>query len=138
MKLNVLKNALVLYMLSADCPSDERADAVSAFAELERLTERFSDRDLWKDDVQVLTTNDVMTLLNVATYDMYGKLAAKGCFEFHVYEHTVREQLDVDLTRESLRCGFDLVKDLWFDNQEAGCNNPDGTFAFEEPANGKV
>lgn len=138
MKLTVLKNALENYMLCADCDYTDRGAAVEALAEINRLIERFTDRDLWKDEVQIITTNDALTLLNAATYDVYGKLAVKDSATFKAYATSVRNLFDVDLTNTVLHCGYDFINDLWRDNQEAGCNNPDGTFKFNDPVNGEL
>jgi hypothetical protein len=138
MKLNVLKNALENYMLCADCDYTDRGAAVEALAEINRLIERFTDRDLQKDEVQIITVNDVMTLLNAATYDIYGKLAADDRGTFEAYAYKVRDLLDVDMTNVALEIGYSFISDLWHDNQEAGCNNPDGTFKYNDPVNGEL
>lgn len=134
MKLNVLKEALGYYVQSADCSTADRSEAIKAYNECLRQEERYDDCKLWKDHVHVITTNSLLALLNTATYDIYGKLARIHGDEvpFGYYTDAVRKTLDIDLTNDALRTGFDFLHDLWRDNDAAGYNNEDGTFNYNK------
>lgn len=128
MKLETLTNALRHYLLSAD--AQDVHSVFDALEECNALAERFSGRDIWKDTLYLVSADSLDTLLNMATYDIYGKLAKprKGIVSFSLYEDTVRTYGMDDMTRSSLMLGYDIVSDLWLSNEESGDHNPDGTF----------
>lgn len=131
MKLNNLKKALEHYVLSADCPADERQDVLDAIAECNEVAERFDSHDIWKDAVYIVTSDALSDLLNIVTYDIYGKRAKLHGekFPFSYYTHDVRCNVNTELTNRALELGYDIIADLWHDNEADGCHNPDGTFS---------
>jgi hypothetical protein len=130
MKLNLLKAALEHYVLSADCADADRSDVFDAIAECNELAERFIDRDSWQDCVYLVSASSLADMLNQTTYDDFGKLAKVhgNDVPFDYYAYNVRKWFMSDLTNRSLQLGYDIVHDLWADNENDGANNPDGTF----------
>lgn len=131
MKLTTLREALSHYICTAHLDSNERLDVVETIEELARVEERYTDSSRCEDAVCVVTINDITQLLNIATYDIYGRLAVNrpsNHLSFVVYAEAVRSKLDVELTDTTLESGYFFIHDLWQDNEELGCNNADGTF----------
>lgn len=141
MKLTTLENAIRYYIASADC-HHELDDALDALSQLNSVAERIDDRSGIGDHVAVVTIGVLTDLLNVMTYDAYGKLARRhnGNVPFDYYAHEVRRNTTIcanELTKAQLECGYDIVSDLWRASEESGDNNADGTFnkdaAVSEP-----
>lgn len=130
MKLTTLTKALEQYILSAELSSNERQDALDALAECHEVAERFDNRDLWKDTVYLVSSDGLSDLLNIATYDIHGKRARihEDDMQFDYYAYDVRQLVSSDLTNRVLQLGYDIVHDLWYDNDANGDHNPDGTF----------
>lgn len=132
MKLNILKDALQHYMLSADCSEKDREEVISALLSCQSVDERFESKEIWSDEVYVVTADMLSTLLNIATYDTFGRRARShktNRFPFQYYAYDCRKDCWLDeLSDEQLQLGYDVVCDLWQDNEAAGIHKPDGTF----------
>lgn len=130
MKLKLLKEALQHYVLSADCSDDDREQVFEAIDECTELDERVLYRELWKDEVYIVSIDSLLGLLNAATYDDYGRLARKLGHDvpFKCYADAIREWNFTELTNRAVQLGYDLICDLWRDNEAYGSNNSDGTF----------
>ena len=129
MKLETLKAALTYYAQSAECI--DRHDVFVALDECARLDERFESKSTFKDSVTVITSGTLLDMLNITTYDTYGKLAVAhgGRASFDSYAHACRTDLMFEeLTNEQLLDGYGYIADLWSENQSTGDNKPDGTF----------
>lgn len=130
MKLQTIENALKHYMLSADCSVEEREDIDSALRTCHAVAERYADRNLWQDSVQLITTSTLIDFLNMSTYDTFGKLAKRhdGKVPFEHYVAAVRNKGLEQLTNGQIECGYEFINDLWHDNEASGDNSIDGTF----------
>jgi hypothetical protein len=131
MKLKVLKDALVYYSRSADCTDSEHASVIEALEEVVRLEERYIDRAFWHDACDLITRDALLNLLNMATYDIYGRVrrvqGPKVTFDY--YESACRSTAMLDgLTNKQLYDAYGYISDLWHDNEAAGANNTDGEF----------
>ena len=119
-------------MLSADCSEKDREEVISALLSCQSVDERFVSKETWSDSVYVVTADMLSTLLNIATYDTFGRRAkphGAERVEFHHYAYDCRKDCWLDeLSDEQLQLGFDIVSDLWQDNEAAGEHKPDGTF----------
>jgi hypothetical protein len=102
--------------------------------ELLELEERIrkEEDDAYVGCIQFVDTMAMLDLMNMSTYDDYGKLAKAHGRDatFDEYATEVRKWHPT-LTDENLHCGYDYVKDLWSDNEATGSNNEDGTFNKE-------
>lgn len=130
MKLETLKKALEHYVLTADCSAEDRPDVFDAIAECNELAERYINRELWKDCIYLISADSLSDLLNMTTYDDFGKRAKihGNDVPFDYYASDVRKWYLQDLTNRSLQLGYDIIHDLWHDNEVDGNHNPDGTF----------
>lgn len=134
MKLNILIAALKHYALSADCPEEDRDEVFAALASCTRTEERYEYNDLWHDSCYVLAADTLDDLLNIATYDWYGRLQKKygeHRLPFYMYAAECRKYID-NITDEQLELGYDVISDLWHDNETDGSHNEDGTFRHDD------
>lgn len=130
MKLDLLEKGLRLLILN----ENDTAEAKQALAELNEIQQRVGRQDIYKGDCFVLHAATVDDLLNIATYDAYGEIYAKMHrigheVSFGDYEKVCREQYGLEYAPLSaIQVGFDVIGDLYRDNEEQGCHKPDGTF----------
>jgi hypothetical protein len=128
MKLETVKKSLELYLTTVTNET-ERIEIQNSINECQQQIDRYQSRDIWEDDIYVITPNSLVDLLNFSTYDEYGKLRrTNGSVTLEQYRELVNKQMFLDLTDNSLQLGLDVIGDLWSDNEEYGDNNPDGTF----------
>ena len=133
MKLNVIRDALRYYAMSADCPDKDRAAVFDAIEEVAQTADRYYSHDTWADDVVVIPTPALIDMLNEMTYDDYGRRAKThgDGMRFEYYAHDVRNKHSFDLellTDQQLMAGYEVINDLWHDNEEQGANDTDGSF----------
>ena len=124
--LNIIKTALSHYLASGDC-TDDFVNICWAVDELDELLARGVDGT---EHIHFVPSSNMLGLLNYATYDDYGRLARLlgDNVSFEQYAERVRTFDLVSLTDDTLKTGYYFVRDLWSDNEQAGHNNPDGTF----------
>ena len=132
MKLNILKAALEYYAMSADCSNEDRQEVFAAITSCAQVQERFTYSDTYKNECYVLSADAMAGLLNIATYDWYGrrqKIYGNGehRLPFDHYAAECRKYIP-DLTNEQLELGYDYIGDLWHDNEALEQHNDDGTF----------
>jgi hypothetical protein len=128
MKLETVKKSLELYLTTVTNET-ERIEIQNSINECQQQIDRYQSRDIWEDDIYIITPNSLVDLLNFNTYDEYGKLRrTNGSVTLEQYRELVNKQMFLDLTDNSLQLGLDVIGDLWSDNEEYGDNNPDGTF----------
>lgn len=99
--------------------------------ELNEIEKLVGPKDYFDGDCYVLHAETVIDLLNVVTYDAYGKLYAEynGDVAFGDYEAAVRQRYGCDYAATAvLEVGFDIISDLYKQNEENDCHNQDGTF----------
>ena len=140
MKSTTLMNALTLYLQSADCSSNgDLEDTVLAVKQLAAVQERNHDADLWHYEVFVITAWTLDNFLNFMTYDTYGKLAKAALPDkvpFSCYANNCRKLFGLDdLTDDALMLGYEIISDLWADNESDGLHNDDGTAYTAEKSN---
>ena len=109
-------------------------EARKAIAEIEQVQQLAAPDDIFKGECFVLHSTTVSGLLNVATYDAYGRLYAEnnGDVALGDYEQVIREQYECDyLPTTAVELGYDIIHDLYADNEALEYHNPDGTFKGE-------
>ena len=99
---------------------------------------------VYGDDCYVVAANAAMELMNMSTYDDYGKLARVKCpvgaistddttiarqsfVDFDDYYHKVNWYA-CGISRGLAEDAFDYLSDLWYDNERYGNNGDDGTY----------
>ena len=128
MKLETIKKSLELYLTTVT-DETERIGIQNSIKECEQQIERYQSRDIWKDTIYIITPNSLVDLLNISTYDGFGKMKrTNGSVTLEQYRELVNKRMFMDLTDGSLQLGLDVINDLWTDNEQYGDNNPDGTF----------
>ena len=107
---------------------DESKKAIAEIEEVQRLA---APDDIFKGECYVLHSTTVSGLLNIATYDAYGKLYVEynGDVARGDYEAVIRRMYECDcLPNSAVELGYDIISDLYSDNEALGCHRPDGTF----------
>lgn len=150
MKMNTLIEALEL--LRATKHDDPEAlhsidEQLVEMYGLRRTVEEDHCANVFGDECYVVCASAAVDLMNIATYDIYGKLARDNCPVGSINEHVVLKPLDdfvkfddykaavkqqIDCIHGSIiEVGYDIVSDLWFDNEKLGDHNDDGTFRHD-------
>lgn len=113
----------------------ETAAAAQAIAEINEIVQRLGKtNEIWQDECYILSADTVDQLMNEVTYDHYGRLykqaeASGHAVAFNDYESVCRKAAGLEYAPLSMiQIGFDIVGDLYADNEANGCHNPDGTF----------
>lgn len=130
MNANVLINALIYYTNSAECQGTERDEVFKGLKECYQVIGRYRDGEECKYAVNFINSYMLMDLLNMTTYDVYGRCQRMyRTANFYDYAYRCRHDADLyGLTDDQLLIAYDFIRDLWSDNERDGCNNPDGTF----------
>jgi hypothetical protein len=85
--------------------------------------------DLCYDRIHVVFINDAIDIQNANLYDKFGKLAKQGLGDFFHYREIARDTYGFECaSTEFLRSGYEVLNDLWHDNENFGVHNPDGTY----------
>lgn len=132
MKLELLKKGLQKLV-----DEDNNQEAVQAIAEINEIQQRVAWNDAFNGDCYVIYASDAASIMNMLTYDEYGKLYVAASkldkiVPFNKYEAVCRGLLDLDgLPLSMIQLGFDIVGDLYADNEALDYHNPDGTFKGE-------
>lgn len=131
MTIDILLEALEELQQSRQHPDYKERIIEDAIFELKDLKGITSDRinELWYGAVHVMFIDDVINIQNATMYDAFGKLAKEGRGTFGNYIDLARGTYGFEHASMSfLRSGYDVLNDLWHDNENFGCNNPDGTY----------
>ena len=132
MKLNVIKQALNMYLARGDWSDEERNDiqeAIQETANLERIIE--PNTDLWRNEVRLVSVESSCDIGNVLLYDIYGLQArlTGGIVSIKEFIAGARKEFGCDyLSDEFLQDAYDIISDLWAENEAYGAHNADGTF----------
>lgn len=133
MKLSTLNLAITQALSHPQGLSDEEFKAIleihDQIVELETVAENYS------IEVTIASTYSIVNLLNIATYDVFGKLLKKFTPDRPTYSRVVKRvyrnycrSMFGELTDRQIDDAADFLLDLWKANEEEGDNNPDGTF----------
>lgn len=120
---------------------DNNHEAKQAITEINEIQQRVGNNDAWNGECYVLHANTVDDLTNIATYDAYGKIYAKMHaigheVPFNEYENVCREKYGLYYAPLSvIQLAFDIISQLYSDNEADGAHNPDGTFNHDDRPN---
>lgn len=109
-------------------------EAKQAVAEIEEIQQRVGSNDAFTGECYILHADSVIDLLNLSTYNTFGKLFVEcnGEVNFSDYEQKVRYMCACDcMTTSAIKVGYDVIKDLYSDNELLEYHNPDGSFKGE-------
>ena len=125
MEIRTLRNAVEFYAQNGSCDSDELKQISQFIADCDELVNRDVDET---DSVLAVPAFSLSGLLNLATYDILGRLLKQNPnTSFEQYAAAVREQLLSDVTDSTLETGYYFIRDLWNDNEHYGNNKADGS-----------
>ena len=132
MNLSILQIALNQYISSSVGTAEQHAQALQAAIACCETRERQEPDDNFDDAVSLISDAALLDILNVMTYDVYGKakrIHGVG-MRFGIYAYECRRfSIGIEsFTNAQLMMGYDYIKDLWADNEATGDNRPDGTF----------
>lgn len=132
MNLYLIKRACEAYLISADCSDSERSQLFHILEEFGAILERREYLDDWHTTGTFICYPILTDILNELTYDIYGKQArvrhGNVPFEYYAYDCRKHSFWLCNLTNNQLRVGYDLLSDLWNDNEQNDSHNSDGTF----------
>jgi hypothetical protein len=127
LKLTTIKTSLEL-LLTQTTDESVRTDIHQSITDCNEQIDRYDDIDYFDGRICIVSTSSITTLLNILTYDDYGKFyKTNGSCSFEQYSELVRTKYDLDLTDSTLESGYYLIRDLYRDNERFGHNNSDGT-----------
>ncbi len=122
MELSVLKSVLEFYLNSGN----ESESVERLLDDCNELIDRGFESD---DTVQIIPDLTVMDLLNISTYDEFGKLLKQNPeTTIDEYRQVCNDLFTTDLSTTTVESGYYFIRDLWNDNEHYGHNNSDGTF----------
>lgn len=112
-------------------------DIKEELIEVKTRYEEHDERDTWEDTVHIITLPGVVDLMNRTLYDYYGRMRRRIepneiTDRFFIAElrcETTSENFGFEqFTSEMLQAGYEVIHDLWGENEAIGDNNPDGSF----------
>jgi hypothetical protein len=126
MELSVLKSVLEFYLNSGNCSESEFESINRTLNDCNELLDLDYEPD---DTVQIIPDLLVMDLLNISTYDKFGKqLKQNPNTTVDDYRQICTNLFCNEPSTSTVETGFYFIRDLWSDNERYGSNNPDGTF----------
>ena len=135
MTTTLLRKALHDYLDHNTTTADDYEDALAAIKELDeidRLESASGAGKVWRHECYIVHAEDANYMLNELTYDIYGKLFAQsgcGSVGYDLYAAAVRKYF-AHISTPLMESGYSLISDVYDDNEQSGCHNPDGTFNY--------
>ena len=132
MKLSVIKQALDMYLAIGDWSDEELQEineAIQETANIERIIE--PNKDIWRNEVRIVSVESSCDIGNALLYDIYGLQArlTGGVVSLKEFIAGARKEFGCEyLSDEFLQDAYDIVSDLWCENEADGYHNADGTF----------
>lgn len=134
--MNILKAALMHYYETVELTDPEEAaslkNLIAETVELDRLME--TDNEIWPNEIRLISISSSCDLGNRVLYDTYGKLAReRNCqpnesVTFEGFALRARKEFGCEtLTELVLRDAWEVISDLWSDNEKDGHHKADGT-----------
>lgn len=132
MTIDILIEALDMLSKQDDLKNYKAAEICKSLKELYRLREKCKDgMEFWQGAIHVISMSDATEIQNMLLYDTYGKLARKAG-KSPSFVDFCREAAKVEgfaeATSDFLESGYNLLNDLWHDNEVNGYNSSDGTY----------
>lgn len=150
MKMKTLIDALTLLRATKLDDAEVIRDVDEFMLDIMRLRELVAadnHTSIYGDDCYVIAAHAAIELMNMATYDEYGKLARAsspvGAITTADVKGSKQPIVNFDdyyrkanwYARGISRClaedAFDYLSDLWYDNERYGYNDDDGTYKLD-------
>ena len=129
MTTTLLRKALLAYLDNTTVTEEDCNAINAAIVELDEIEQRTGANDAWKHECYILHAESVCDLMNMATYDEYGKMYVEqhGKVNYADYERMVLNYMTT-MTTAAIELGYDIVRDLYDENEQQDAHNTDGTF----------
>ncbi len=130
MNTTIIEKALKAYLPTVEGKDQE--ECVRALQEIACVKDVDSSAEIWDGEAVLLPAMAWDDILNQMTYDVLGKRMRThdGDVPMSYYVYDVRKEfLGFDsIPACYLSFGYEILSDLWKDNEAEGSNNPDGTY----------
>lgn len=132
MKLELIKKSIE-QSIQTETNETVKNELLKTLSEINDQIERYESRDLFDDEIYLITPESITDLLNIVTYDELGKLLKKSDdIKVEQYEDLIKSKFQIyELNKTVLTTGLEIISDLWYENDEYGNHNDDGTFCGE-------
>lgn len=132
MKLELIKKSIE-QSIQTETNEVVKNELLKTLSEINDQIERYESRDLFDDEIYLITPESITDLLNIVTYDELGKLLKKSDdIKVEQYEDLIKSKFQIyELNKTVLTTGLEIISDLWYENDEYGNHNDDGTFCNE-------
>lgn len=143
MTTTLLKKALYDYLNNNTVTISDKEQIEAFIKDCDDIERKANDDSIWKYECYVMHAEDVSDLMNIATYDSYGKLYVANDQNVSLEQYTA----DIDnhyyaIPDSAIQLGYDVIHDLYSDNDDLGSHYADGTFNplgdCERPAKGNL
>ena len=132
MKLELIKKSIE-QSIQTETNETVKNELLATLSEINDQIERYESRDLFDDEIYLITPESITDLLNIVTYDELGKLLKKSDdVDIEQYENLLKSKFQIyELNKTIMTAGLEIISDLWYENDEYGNHNDDGTFCGE-------
>lgn len=134
MTIDIMLEALEALKDRGDHPDYKQQVIHESICELRRLNASLPDyhRGIWNGAIHVVHMTTAIDLQNALLYDTFGRLAkSKSNLEvsFGEYMEAARKRFGFEaVSTQFLTSGYEVINDLWHDNEANGCHGSDGTY----------
>lgn len=126
MTIDLLLEALEMLKNRGDHPDYKAKEIHQSIIELKTLEHNTPDvdKELWHGSVHVVGTGPANNIVNILMYDEYNQIMhEKGRVDFADFLLRAKGSYGLEAVPvQMLREGFDLISDLWLDNNADGYN----------------
>lgn len=130
MTIDILIEAMEMLRDRGDHPDYKEEVICKTLCELKNVKASIPNwMEAWHGMVHVIPADCAVSLQNHLLYDEFGKLAKKNEATFQNYEEIAKRTYGLEgMSWYVYRTGYEVINDLWHDNEANGCNNDDGTY----------
>lgn len=135
MKLDVVRQALEMLIQSAEPEYVDKQQAFVALQEINNATERATDFDIFGREAYIISASNMHDIMINSLYGTYASRRKIHGADFPVsyFQHDARKIFGFeDFTNDQLQVGYDIISDLWNDNEATGEHNEDGILAYDK------
>jgi len=129
MTTTLLKKALHEYLNNSTVTSNDKEQIEAFIKDCDDIERKAGEDSIWKYECYVMHAEDVSDLMNIATYDSYGKMYVANDQNVKLEQYTANVDEHYHAVPESvIQLGYDVVHDLYYDNEDLDSHYADGTF----------
>ena len=129
MTTTLLKKALYDYLDNNTVTISEKEQIEAFINDCDDIERKANDDSIWKYECYVMHAEDVSDLMNIATYDNYGKLYVANDQNVSLEQYTACiDNYYHAMPNSVIQLGYDVIYDLYSDNNALDSHYADGTF----------